>query len=55
MTTGGRDDDIPRRGGGGVARTGGGGGLDHEGMTDRDRQHLAGRIIIGQESDKDDG
>ena len=53
MATGGQDSKIPRGGGGvGVGTRVGG---EHGGMTDRDRQHLAGRINIRQEIDKDDG
>ena len=53
MATGGQDSKIPRGGGGvGVGTRVGG---EHGGMTDRDRQHLAGRINIRREIDKDDG
>ena len=33
----------------------GGGGVDHEGLTNGYKQHLAGSIIIGRAINKDDG
>ena len=53
MATEGRDDKILRGGGGGG--TGTGGRAAHGRLTDGDGQHLAGRIRIGREINKDNG
>ena len=53
MATGGQDSKIPREGDGGGAGSAVGG--EHGGMTDGDRQRLAGRNRIGREINKGDG